>query len=206
MEMFIVKPNLELLNCQDQTHESLVNQKSQYLKHLSKIQSLCHSHKNAIPEWCHDSSNDTECSLLAMGRRTSIISTDSQKHSSNNHINCLNLKLQSIDLSDDLIKSQSDYPFSILNIPHNMSGEDKHWIELKKLQLETDIALVEYKCNKALVKMNNVVKSKFSKEALSREEEERGLKVVSKECDKFKRLENVLKKLVVLKGELGKLV
>lgn len=117
--------------------------------------------------------------------------------------NCLNLDLQSIVLTDDLIKSKEDYPIDLLHIPSSLSRSDLDWIDLKKLQLDTDIALVEYKYKKAINKLNTLIKSKFSKAELTPEEEEEGMKVVSKECDKYKYLENILRKLTLLKRDLA---
>lgn len=215
MEMFIVKPNLELLSCQDQSHQALVNQKSAYLQHLSKIQSLCHSHQKELPSWCHDSSRDVDCTSLALGRRTSVVSNDSQPDTvrglaslslcdNAQDKNCLGIQLQSLRLTNELIESEEPFPFSVLGIPSDVSSKDRTWVDLKKLQLETDIALVKYKYNKALTKLNSAVKCQFSKAFITPEEEERGLKVVSKDCDKFKRLERVLSKLVDLNADFSK--
>lgn len=187
MEVFIVSPS-QTLGPDTDAHKdkgknwsgvSLVEAKSRYLALLSKTQQACHTHKQALPHWCHDSSAEMACASLAKGRRNSCDDSGA---------NQLGLRLQSLHLTDDLIRDLPDLSPESLEIPKDLGAKDSPWIHLKKLQLETDVALVQYKLAKAVIKRNKLVKENLSKEALSPAEETRALHIVLRDCDKCRLL------------------
>jgi hypothetical protein len=220
MDLYIVKPNLEISKCDNcPTSKALLSKKSDYLSLLKKCNKLSELNggNSHIPSWCHSPTIDN---TLNSGLTLSHFSlpnlpsdddnkdnnnknnNDSEDEDDNDNDNELNLPLQSIKLvPTDYTKSPSPDSVSLskLEIPLNITSIDGKWLALKYLQLTSDIALLRYKYLKSYTKINNLVKKYFSKPQVSEDEESSGCKLIDQEMSKFKKFENILTLLLDLK-------
>lgn len=229
MDVYFVKPNLQILSCDScPTEENLVSKKSVYLSLLDKCSQLqqISEHESAIPTWCTNESEDS--SDLSSGSSTPSIeslntlnakksspesltiekqSSKGSRHNDNKDAvsDILNFPLQSLKLSPEDCYRETRITDSLLltklNLPSEISSTDNKWIALKYLQLSTDVALLQYKYLKSYTKINKLVKKYFSKPDISESQEAKGFKCISYEMNKFKSLENVLTLLLRLQEQ-----
>lgn len=185
MDIYIVKPNLEISNCENSpSNSTLLSKKSDYISLLQKCNRLCQINGGfeKIPKWCQ------------------IKSSCHDKNSKCHNVDELPLQSIVLDPQDyKKLEPKSDYSLSKLNIPNNISLVDGKWLALKYLQLDSDIALLRYKYLKSYAKITKLLKKYFSKPEISESEESEGLKQIDNEMSKFKALENILSMLLSLK-------
>lgn len=198
MDVYFVKPNLEISNCDNcPNNNTLVCKKAYYLSLLKKCTKLSELNggDSQIPNWCngkfHDEKEDTE---------------DEDTEDSEN---ILTLPIQSFKLTIDdytnpLDKDNIPPLLYKLQIPSKLTPNDGKWLALKYLQLTSDIALVRYKYTKCYTKINKMISKYFSKPDLSLAEEKKGTKLVDKKLKRFRNLENLLNMLLELKNQFEK--
>lgn len=228
MDLYIVKPNLEILNCENSpTEETLISKKSNYLQLQKKCKHLAELNggENISPPWCKGndggvviggegspSSTGTgkaQDKIEASGSGESNDSNESDTNHGHTHTRHHNrsvvLPLQSVALApEDYTKLHPDtdsISLSKLNIPTHLSLVDGKWLALKYMQLSSDVALLRYKYMKSYAKINRLVQKYFSKPQVSQDDETKGFKEINEEMGKFKIYENILSILVKLKKQ-----
>ncbi|TID13524.1 hypothetical protein CANINC_004882 [Pichia inconspicua] len=222
MDVYFVKPNLQILSCDScPTEENLVIKKTLYLSLLNKCSQLqqMSGSDSKLPSWCTNdpqTSNDMTSSSstpsveslnnMNMTRSPKTTATpkcflkhmlnDSQNNRKDPSLDILTFPLQSVKLTPEDCYRKNKITdtifFTRLNLPTNISSADRKWLALKYLQLSADVALLQYKYLKSYTKINKLVKKYFSKPQISESEEANGFRCISYEMDKFKSLENVL--------------
>lgn len=192
MELYIVKPNLEISDCENcPSEQTLISKKTDYLNLQKQCKELYNlninnkdnnnnNNKDNIPIWCIPSKNE----------------------------NPYKLKIQSFNLlPQDYTKSDNSSNKNILDklsIPKLLTNFDGKWLALKFLQLNSDISLLQYKYLKSYTKITKLVKKFFSKPQISESDETEGFKQINNEMSKFKVYENLLSLLLELRKQFEK--
>lgn len=210
MDVYFVKPNLEISNCENCPNQTtLVSKKAHYLSLLKKCTQLSELNggDSQIPNWCnHISTKEDDDTDDEIDEEVD----DNDKNNDNNNENddeeILVLPIQSFnptvtDYTKPIDKENAPSVLYKLQIPTKPTPMDGKWLALKYLQITSDIALVRYKYLKSYTKVNKLVCKYFSKPDLSLAEEQKGTQVVDTEMKRFRELENLLNLLLELKKQ-----
>lgn len=191
MDLYIVKPNLEIADCENCPSDStLLAKKSAYLSLLKQCNKLSQMNggEAQTPSWCRCHTN------TAPGK------TGSKEDKA-----AACLSLQSITLTPQDYKKleprRESLSLARLDLPNNISAIDGKWLALKYLQLNSDVALMRYKYMKSYAKITKLLKKYFSKPQVSESEESEGLTQINDEMSKFRTFENILTLLLELKKQ-----
>ena len=199
MDFYIVKPNLQIADCEDCPSDStLLSKKSAYLSLQKQCRKLSQMNGGdaEVPPWCR---------CKTPGHRSPSPSSEGGDGEDADPA-IPSLPLQSITLAPQDYSKLEPRPDSLslarLHLPNNISSLDGKWLALKYLQLNSDVALVRYKYLKSYAKIIRLLKKYFSKPQVSEYEDysdSEGFKQINDEMAKFKTFENILTLLVELK-------
>ncbi|KAG0671280.1 hypothetical protein C6P42_003624, partial [Pichia californica] len=138
-----------------------------------------------IPSWCVVPNNDNPYKLCLQSLKLkpqdytkldpSIHSDDDNNNNNNNNNN----KNNNTDTNTTTSSTASSL-LQRLAIPEDISLSDGKWLALKYLQINSDVALVQYKYLKSHIKITKIMKKYFSKPQVSEEDETEAAKMAVK--------------------------
>lgn len=212
MDFYIVKPNLQIADCEDCPSDStLLSKKSAYLSLQKQCRKLSQMNGGdaAVPAWCRCKSPGEPRSPSPADNDKGGRDAGGGQGQGQGHGNPVaSLPLQSITLAPQDYSKLEPRPDALslarLDLPNNISSLDGKWLALKYLQLNSDVALVRYKYLKSYAKITRLLKKYFSKPQVSEYEDysdSEGFRQINDEMAKFKAFENVLTLLVELKKQ-----